>query len=185
MLFDQRGCGKSTPQYVDGADLVRFVPRVPHVCFGARPPPPPPPPCSACLEENTTWDLVEDMEKLRKHLGIEKWQVFGGSWGSTLGLAYAETHPSRVTELVLRGIFMLRREELEFFYQVRCGAVLPTPSSYPTARPGACCLLWTAVCLFPSVLCSISSPAVFFRKEPISFTRMRGRRTATISRRKR
>ncbi len=74
----------------------------------------------ACLEENTTWDLVEDIEKLRRHLGIERWQVFGGSWGSTLALAYAESHPDRVTELVLRGIFMLRRWELEWFYQ--CGA---------------------------------------------------------------
>jgi proline iminopeptidase len=74
----------------------------------------------ACLDENTTWDLVDDIEKLRHHLGVERWQVFGGSWGSTLALAYAETHPDRVTELVLRGIFMLRRWELEWFYQ--CGA---------------------------------------------------------------
>jgi proline iminopeptidase len=85
VLFDQRGCGRSTP--------------------------------FASLEENTTWHLVADMEKLREHLGIEKWQVFGGSWGSTLALAYAETHPARVTELVLRGIFLLRREELLWFYQ--------------------------------------------------------------------
>ncbi len=63
----------------------------------------------ASLEENTTWDLVADMEALREMLGIERWQVFGGSWGSTLALAYAETHPTRVTELVLRGIFLLRR----------------------------------------------------------------------------
>jgi len=60
----------------------------------------------ASIEENTTWDLVSDIEKLRQHLGIEKWQVFGGSWGSTLSLAYAETHPERATELVLRGIFL-------------------------------------------------------------------------------
>ena len=85
VLFDQRGCGRSTP--------------------------------FASLEENTTWHLVADMERLREHLGIEKWQVFGGSWGSTLALAYAETHPARVTELVLRGIFLLRREELLWFYQ--------------------------------------------------------------------
>jgi proline iminopeptidase len=85
VLFDQRGCGQSTPH--------------------------------ASLEGNTTWDLVADMEKLREHLSIEKWQVFGGSWGSTLALAYAETHPERVTELVLRGIFLLRPEELQFFYQ--------------------------------------------------------------------
>lgn len=66
----------------------------------------------ASLEANTTWHLVADIEALRKHLGIDKWQVFGGSWGSTLALAYAETHPDRVTELVLRGIFTLRRKEL-------------------------------------------------------------------------
>src|SRR5690606_2463740 len=71
----------------------------------------------ADLTDNTTWDLVADIEKLRRHLGIERWQVFGGSWGSTLALAYAETHPNAVTELVLRGIFMLRRWELEWFYQ--------------------------------------------------------------------
>jgi proline iminopeptidase len=85
VLFDQRGCGRSTPH--------------------------------ACLERNTTWDLVSDMEAIRTHLGIERWQVFGGSWGSTLALAYAERHPERVTELVLRGIFTLRRRELLWFYQ--------------------------------------------------------------------
>jgi proline iminopeptidase len=90
VLFDQRGCGKSTPH--------------------------------ASLEENTTWDLVADTEKLREHLGIDRWQVFGGSWGSTLALAYAQKHPDRVTELVLRGIFLLRRSELEWFYQSSEGA---------------------------------------------------------------
>jgi proline iminopeptidase len=90
VLFDQRGCGKSTPH--------------------------------ASLEDNTTWDLVADTEKLREHLGIERWQVFGGSWGSTLALAYAQKHPDRVTELVLRGIFLLRRSELEWFYQSSEGA---------------------------------------------------------------
>jgi proline iminopeptidase len=85
VLFDQRGCGKSTPH--------------------------------ASLEENTTWHLVEDIEKLRVELGIERWQVFGGSWGSTLALAYAETHPERVTELVLRGIFLIRKQEIDWFYQ--------------------------------------------------------------------
>ena len=90
VLFDQRGCGRSTPH--------------------------------AGLVANTTWDLVEDIERLRIHLGIDRWQVFGGSWGSTLALAYAETHPSRVTELVLRGIFMLRRWELDWFYQDPRGA---------------------------------------------------------------
>jgi proline iminopeptidase len=67
---------------------------------------------SASLEHNTTWDLVSDIETLREHLGIEKWQVFGGSWGSTLALAYAQKHPQRCTELVLRGIFLLRQSEL-------------------------------------------------------------------------
>src|ERR1700757_784003 len=66
----------------------------------------------ASLVDNTTWDLVADMEQLREHLQIERWLVFGGSWGSTLALAYAETHPQRVTELVLRGIFMIRRWEI-------------------------------------------------------------------------
>ena len=85
VLFDQRGCGRSTPH--------------------------------AELQENTTWDLVADMERLREHLGIVRWQVFGGSWGSTLALAYAQRHPERVTEMILRGIFLLRRQELEWFYQ--------------------------------------------------------------------
>jgi len=71
----------------------------------------------ASLEENTTWDLVSDIEKVREQLKIEKWLVFGGSWGSTLALAYAETHPNRVSELVLRGIFLLRDEEIRWFYQ--------------------------------------------------------------------
>ncbi|MGF1543865.1 MAG: prolyl aminopeptidase [Parvularculaceae bacterium] len=84
-LFDQRGCGRSTPR--------------------------------ASLEENTTWRLIDDMEALRERLDIERWQVFGGSWGSTLALAYAETHPDRVSELVLRGIFMLRKAEIDWFYQ--------------------------------------------------------------------
>ncbi|MBB5207089.1 prolyl aminopeptidase [Chiayiivirga flava] len=71
----------------------------------------------ADLVDNTTWDLVADIEALRRHLSIPRWQAFGGSWGSTLALAYAQTHPESVTELVLRGIFMLRRWELEWFYQ--------------------------------------------------------------------
>jgi len=70
----------------------------------------------ASLQDNTTWDLVADIERLREHLGIERWQVFGGSWGSTLAVAYAETHPTRVTELVLRGIFMFTQREAEWFY---------------------------------------------------------------------
>jgi len=79
----------------------------------------------ADLVDNTTWDLVSDTEKLREHLGIDRWQVFGGSWGSTLALAYAETHPQRVTELVLRGIFLLRRWELEWFYQEGASRIFP------------------------------------------------------------
>lgn len=79
----------------------------------------------ADLRDNTTWDLVADIERLRVHLGIERWQVFGGSWGATLALAYAETHPDRVTELVLRGIFLLRRWELEWFYQEGASRLFP------------------------------------------------------------
>jgi proline iminopeptidase len=93
VLFDQRGCGKSTPH--------------------------------ASLEENSTWHLVSDVEALRRHLGVGSWQVFGGSWGSTLGLAYAERHPERVSELVLRGIFLLRRRELEWFYQSGTSELFP------------------------------------------------------------
>lgn len=79
----------------------------------------------ASLEHNTTWDLVQDMERLREHLGIERWQLLGGSWGSTLSLAYAESHPERVTELVLRGIFLLRKREIEWFYQDGCSWIWP------------------------------------------------------------
>ncbi len=79
----------------------------------------------ADLVGNTTWDLVADIEKLRETLGIERWQVFGGSWGSTLALAYAQAHPQRATELVLRGIFMLRRWELEWFYQEGASRLFP------------------------------------------------------------
>lgn len=77
------------------------------------------------LRENTTWDLIADMEKLRELLGIDRWQLLGGSWGSTLCVAYAETHPERVTEMVLRGIFMLRRKELLWFYQYGCSELFP------------------------------------------------------------
>jgi proline iminopeptidase len=79
----------------------------------------------ASLEDNSTWALVADIEKLREHLGIDKWQVFGGSWGSTLALAYAETHPQRVTELVLRGIFLLRKKEIDWFYQQGASILYP------------------------------------------------------------
>jgi proline iminopeptidase len=106
VLFDQRGCGKSTPH--------------------------------AELTDNTTWHLVNDIERIRTHLGIDQWQVFGGSWGSTLALAYAQTHPDRVTELVLRGIFMLRRWELEWFYQKGCDALYPDAwETYLKAIPEA------------------------------------------------
>lgn len=77
------------------------------------------------LRENTTWDLVADFEKLREKLGIERWQLCGGSWGSTLSLAYAETHPERITEIILRGVFMLRRWELDWFYQQGTDALFP------------------------------------------------------------
>lgn len=77
------------------------------------------------LRENTTWDLVADMERIRQTLGIEKWLVFGGSWGSTLALAYAETHPERVSHLVLRGIFLLRRREVDWFYQEGASWIYP------------------------------------------------------------
>ncbi len=81
----------------------------------------------ASLVDNTTWHLVDDIERLREHLGIDRWLVFGGSWGSTLALAYAQTHPDRVTEIVLRGIFMLRRWELDWFYQSPGGAAALYP----------------------------------------------------------
>ena len=79
----------------------------------------------ASLEDNTTWHLVADMERLRILLGIDRWLVFGGSWGSTLALAYAESHPGAVSELVLRGIFLLRRWELEWFYQEGASRLFP------------------------------------------------------------
>ncbi|CAH1788905.1 unnamed protein product [Owenia fusiformis] len=80
---------------------------------------------AAELKDNTTWHLVDDIESLRKHLNIEKWVVFGGSWGSTLSLAYAETHPDRVKALILRGIFTLRRSELIWFYQEGASHIFP------------------------------------------------------------
>ncbi|HEV7289975.1 prolyl aminopeptidase [Sphingomonas sp.] len=93
LLFDQRGCGRSTPH--------------------------------AGLEDNTTWHLVADMERLRELLGAEQWLVFGGSWGSTLGLAYAQTHPDRVSALVLRGIFTVSRAEIDWFYRFGVSEVFP------------------------------------------------------------
>jgi proline iminopeptidase len=79
----------------------------------------------ANLEENTTWHLVADIESLREHLGIESWMVFGGSWGSTLALAYAQTHPARTRSLVLRGIFLCRQKEISWFYQEGASAIFP------------------------------------------------------------
>ena len=78
-----------------------------------------------CLENNTTWHLVSDIENLREKLGIENWLVFGGSWGSTLSLAYAQAHPKSVSELVLRGIFLLRKDELHWFYQDGASRIFP------------------------------------------------------------
>ncbi|MFG1698611.1 prolyl aminopeptidase [Nonomuraea sp. NPDC049309] len=98
VLFDQRNCGRSLPHASDP---------------------------ETDLSTNTTWHLVADMERLREHLGIERWQVFGGSWGSALALAYAQTHPGRVTELILRGIFTLRPQELHWFYQEGASYVFP------------------------------------------------------------
>ncbi|AHB49530.1 proline iminopeptidase [Hyphomicrobium nitrativorans NL23] len=80
---------------------------------------------NASIENNTTWHLIEDMERLRAHLGVERWQLFGGSWGSTLALAYAITHPERVSALLLRGIFLLRQSELDWFYKDGARALFP------------------------------------------------------------
>ena len=93
VLFDQRGCGQSTPH--------------------------------AAIEANTTWHLVADIERLRELAGFESWLVFGGSWGSTLALAYAQTHPERVSELILRGIYMLTKAELDWYYQFGVSEMFP------------------------------------------------------------
>jgi proline iminopeptidase len=77
------------------------------------------------LRHNTTWDLVADIERLRQHLGIEAWVVFGGSWGSTLALAYSQTHPQACRGLILRGIFMLRQQEIRWFYQEGASHLFP------------------------------------------------------------
>ena len=78
-----------------------------------------------CLENNTTWDLVDDIEALKNMLEINNWLVFGGSWGSTLSLAYSQTYPKSVSEMVLRGIFMLRKKELDWFYQEGASNIFP------------------------------------------------------------
>ena len=89
------------------------------------------------LDANTTWHLVADIERLREMAGFERWLVFGGSWGSALALAYAETHPDRVSELVLRGIFTLRRFELEWYYQHGASQVFPDKwERFIAADPG-------------------------------------------------
>ena len=80
---------------------------------------------NASLEDNTTWSLIDDIERLRKRLGVEKWSVFGGSWGSTLALAYAITHPDRVESLILRGVFLLTQRELRWFYQDGASMLFP------------------------------------------------------------
>ena len=77
------------------------------------------------LRNNTTWDLVDDMERIREHLGVDRWQLFGGSWGSTLALAYAQQHPERITEMVLRGIFLLRQREVQWYYQEGASRLFP------------------------------------------------------------
>lgn len=93
ILFDQRGCGRSTPH--------------------------------ASVEDNTTWHLVDDIERIRKHLGIESWIVFGGSWGATLSLVYGQAHPTRVRHLVLRGVFLMTQSELDWFYNGGAGRFFP------------------------------------------------------------
>jgi len=93
IIFDQRGCGQSTP--------------------------------ASELTDNTTWDSVNDIEKIREHLNIDKWAVFGGSWGSTLALSYAIKYPNHCTALILRGIFMLRQKELKWFYQEGASFIYP------------------------------------------------------------
>ena len=79
----------------------------------------------ASLENNTTWDLIGDLEKIREHLGIERWVVFGGSWGSTLALAYAQTHPDRVLGLILRGVFLAREQDVRWFFQDGASRIFP------------------------------------------------------------
>jgi proline iminopeptidase len=93
MLFDQRGCGRSTPH--------------------------------AGLDANTTWHLVDDIERLRALMGVDKWLVFGGSWGSTLALAYAQTHPDRTSALILRGVYTLTKAELDWYYQFGVSEMFP------------------------------------------------------------
>ena len=123
------GCDNRARRFFD-PDAYRIVLFDQRGCGRSRP--------HASLVDNTTWHLVADMEQLREHLGIERWLVFGGSWGSTLGLAYAQTHPQRVSELVLRGIFMLSQFELRWFYQEGASAMFPDHwENYIAAIPPA------------------------------------------------
>lgn len=106
ILFDQRGCGRSTPH--------------------------------ASLVENTTGHLIDDMERLRTHLGVDRWQVMGGSWGATLAVAYAETYTARVTEIILRGVFMLREAEIKWFYEEGASWLFPEAfDAFLSALPSA------------------------------------------------
>ena len=106
VLFDQRGCGQSTP--------------------------------FAELRDNTTWDLVADIEAIRQQLNIQRWAVFGGSWGSTLALAYGIRYADRCTALFLRGIFLLRKKEIDWFYQHGCSKIFPDAwANYLAAIPAA------------------------------------------------
>ena len=90
---------------------------------------------NASLDDNTTWTLVEDIERLRKRAGVERWTVFGGSWGSTLALAYAITHPERVENLILRGVFLLTERELGWFYQDGASMLFPDAWALKKAWP--------------------------------------------------
>jgi proline iminopeptidase len=118
ILFDQRNCGRSEPHAGD-----------PGVSLAA----------------NTTWHLVEDMERLREHLGVRRWLVLGGSWGATLALAYARRHPDRVSELVLRGVYLARAAD-EAWAFTGTGAARLFPEEWGRSRPRP----WTTACSWPS-----------------------------------
>ena len=114
ILVDQRGAGRSRPHASEAIHDLRA---------------------------NTTWHLVDDLERLREHLEVDRWQVFGGSWGSTLALAYAQRHPERVTELVLRGIFTARRSEVDWAFEGGAATIFPDAweefaALVPDATPG-------------------------------------------------
>tara|TARA_B100000287_G_scaffold428095_1_gene478891 strand:+ start:1039 stop:1998 length:960 start_codon:yes stop_codon:yes gene_type:complete len=111
------GGGSETVRRFFNPDIYRIINFDQRGCGRSKP--------HACLQNNTTWDLVADIEALKHKLDIDKWLVFGGSWGSTLALAYAQTHPNSVSEMVLRGIFMLRKKELDWFYQDGASHIFP------------------------------------------------------------